>query len=185
MHQLLVPLGLFLWGAFERNKKQNAAPAAAPPAPAIPRAPAAQTRVVIGPAVIDRARAAKAQRRPTRRADNVKVGPVTIEHPDVIPAPPHDQAAVDAAMTQVIKDTVAPKAVAPQPAAAAPQRSPKDAAVALQRFLIRTGRFGTLKDRPQEVKDAQRDLGVQPDGIVGKRTRLAAKNAGVALPPIK
>jgi murein L,D-transpeptidase YcbB/YkuD len=87
------------------------------------------------------------------------------------------QAAVDAAVTQAIRDDTKP--------APAPARSPKQAAGDLQHFLIKTGRFGTLKDRPAEVIQAQRDLGVKADGIVGPKTRAAARKQGVALPPVK
>jgi murein L,D-transpeptidase YcbB/YkuD len=64
------------------------------------------------------------------------------------------------------------------------------AAQKLLAFLIKTGRFGTMahdtkhkKDRPNEIKVAQRALGVEPDGIVGPQTTAAAAAVGVALPP--
>jgi hypothetical protein len=149
------------------------------------------------------------------------------EHPDVLPAPPHDQAAVDATMAQVIKDLEHKQMNAPQPtgnataftqavpvpadqlrdpfvpppnAADEPtapfvntftelQQKQRAAAQKLLKFLIATGRFGTLahdtkskKDRPAEIKEAQRVLRVSPDGIVGPQTRAAAAAVGVALP---
>ncbi|HKT94684.1 MAG TPA: hypothetical protein VJS18_21170, partial [Paraburkholderia sp.] len=116
------------------------------------------------------------------------------------------QAAVDAAVSQVVRDERAQKAMATTPPAPAPApapiitpppapapkettipdvqpRTPSEAASALLGFLIKTGRFGIPTDRPKEVYDAQRDLGVKPDGIVGPLTRAAAKKVGVALPP--
>jgi hypothetical protein len=69
--------------------------------------------------------------------------------------------------------------------APASSSSERTAAIALQRFLIKTGRFGSNNDRPQEVKDAQSALHVKPDGIVGKKTRAAALKQGVALPPAR
>lgn len=120
------------------------------------------------------------------------IGPVTIEHPNVTPAGQAPlQAAVDAVAAQVIRDDpyggIKPAAAAPpepEPARSAPvKRSPKQAALDLQKFLLKTGRHGTLKDRPAEVKAAQIDLGLKPDGIVGKRTRAATEKLGVALPP--
>lgn len=104
-----------------------------------------------------------------------------------------DQAAVNAAVSQAIREEIAKNAGEPLPAAivnAPPPtptevvRSPKQAAQELRAFLLRTGRFGTLKDRPEEVKAAQRDLGLTDDGIVGPRTRAAAKSQGVTLPPL-
>jgi hypothetical protein len=112
---------------------------------------------------------------------------VQIEHPDVLPASKApEQAAVDAVMTQVIRENhpMPPPAAVPTAPVVPGGRTPKDAAKALQKFLLKTGRFGTLKDRPQEVILAQRDLGVAADGIVGKRTRAAAAKQGVALPPV-
>lgn len=61
-------------------------------------------------------------------------------------------------------------------------RSPRDAAIELKTFLVQTKRFGSATDHPLEVKAAQSDLGVEPDGIVGPKTRAAAKKAGVTLP---
>lgn len=61
-------------------------------------------------------------------------------------------------------------------------RSPRDAAADLSAFLRKTHRFGSAADRPAEVQDAQTDLGVEADGIVGPKTRAAAKRAGVSLP---
>lgn len=109
-----------------------------------------------------------------------------------------DRAAVNAVVSDVVKTTTAPAtvtttapatalpvAVAPSSPAAPPKRSPKDAAQALRSFLLRTKRFGSRTDRPQQVRDAQRDLGVEPDGIVGPKTRAAARAAGSILPPKK
>lgn len=62
------------------------------------------------------------------------------------------------------------------------KRSPKEAANALKAFLTKTHRFGSKSDRPEEIKSAQRDLGVKDDGIVGPITRAAAKKQGVTLP---
>jgi peptidoglycan hydrolase-like protein with peptidoglycan-binding domain len=61
-------------------------------------------------------------------------------------------------------------------------RSPREAAEALRNFLVTTRRFGSKTDHPPEVTDAQSDLGVQQDGIVGPATRMAARRQGVTLP---
>lgn len=68
---------------------------------------------------------------------------------------------------------------------AAYERTPKQAALDLQSFLERTQRFGSKSDRPDEVRAAQRDLGVTPDGIVGPITRKAAAVWNVTLPAAK
>lgn len=145
------------------------------------------------------ARRAAPQRRTAPRApapapaSHAKAAPpkppqLTIEHPDVIPASQAPmQAAVDAVVSHAIRETETSTSAATSapPPTAASGRTPKQAAQSLMAFLIKTGRFGTLKDRPEEVKAAQRDMGLTPDGIVGKRTRAAAQKQGVALPPIK
>jgi peptidoglycan hydrolase-like protein with peptidoglycan-binding domain len=102
------------------------------------------------------------------------------------PIDPADQAAVNAAVSQATRDqgvTPPPKAAAP--AQAAPQkqgRTAYDTALLLAAFLKKTGRFGSKTDRPAEVALAQRDLGLEADGIVGPQTRMAAAKAGVMLP---
>lgn len=68
------------------------------------------------------------------------------------------------------------------PPSSIPSRSPKQAALDLKAFLVRTKRFGSKNDRVTEVQDAQEDLGVKPDGIVGPETRAATKKYGVTLP---
>ena len=102
------------------------------------------------------------------------------------------QAAVNAAVSDAIRQEIArnagqplPAAVVSTPAPAEVVRSPRQAALDLATFLRQTGRFGTLKDRPEQTKSAQRDLGVTDDGIVGPRTRAAAQKVGITLPPIK
>ena len=62
----------------------------------------------------------------------------------------------------------------------------EQAAKALDSFLKRTGRFGWDKDRPPEIRAAQRGMGMPrsaQDGIVGPKTRLRAVALGVTLPP--
>ena len=101
------------------------------------------------------------------------------------------------APAEVLRDPFVPPSAAklaePEPTFASSrsdmQAKQKAAAQKLLTFLIRTGRFGTLahdtkskKDRPVEIKEAQRVLGVVPDGIVGPKTRAAAAAVGVALP---
>jgi len=61
-------------------------------------------------------------------------------------------------------------------------RTPRAAAEDLREFLTQTRRFGSRADRPVEVKLAQRDLRLTPDGIVGPKTRAAAARTGVTLP---
>lgn len=116
------------------------------------------------------------------------VGPVTraaaTKQGVNLPAKPAPARAPTRAPT---KPTAArPRAVRPAPAAPATRvttkRSPQEAAHDLADFLARTSRFGSRSDRPNEVKLAQRDLGVTPDGIVGAKTRSAAARAGVQLP---
>lgn len=87
-----------------------------------------------------------------------------------VPVPPPGGAA---------NDNAAPAAPA---APAAFGRTPKQAAEALKTFLDRAQRFGGGADRPQEVRDAQRDMGITPDGIVGPITRKTASVWNVTLP---
>lgn len=138
---------------------------------------------------------------------------LTIEHPADSGASAEEQAAIDAAVSEAIRQStrqpidatvVAPQAPAnpeyalpgpPSSSAHVPPPFPSSsasssagagpAAQKLLAFLIRTGRFGSAKDRPEEVREAQRAFGVKDDGIVGPSTRTAAKRAGVALPPRK
>jgi hypothetical protein len=134
--------------------------------------------------------AAKVQAaKPAAAAPVAAKQPIIIDHPDAGPGDDAGkQAAVDAAVSHAIRADEArpaPQAPMPLPAPApAGARDPKKAAGDLQQFLIKTGRFGSKKDRPAEVIAAQRDLGVKPDGIVGPKTRAAAAKAGVALPPM-
>lgn len=96
--------------------------------------------------------------------------------------PPTDQVEVDAAVEQAVRDlTKPPNVTLAPPKEGSPIRTV--AARTLLEFLIRTGRFGSSTDKPDEIKAAQRDLGVPADGMVGPSTRAAALRAGVALPP--
>lgn len=66
------------------------------------------------------------------------------------------------------------------------ERTPLQAAQDLAAFLASTQRFGSKDgDRAAEVRAAQRDLGVDPDGIIGPKTREAAIRQGVQLPQPK
>jgi peptidoglycan hydrolase-like protein with peptidoglycan-binding domain len=177
MHPLLLPLAL-LFLAITRGKA--AAPAQAGPKPTPP--PGGITRAKLREAVVktvakklkQRAAAAKPITAKPLRGDPF----VTVDHPNVLPSEAERQAAVDAAVSHAIReDTQAPPTAAPVDSKA------KAAAQKLLMFLIKTGRFGGGKDKPAEVKAAQKDLGVKPDGIVGPKTRTAALNQGVALPP--
>jgi peptidoglycan hydrolase-like protein with peptidoglycan-binding domain len=56
-------------------------------------------------------------------------------------------------------------------------RSPAEAARAL-----RVAMSSHAPDRAAQIRAAQVDLGVEPDGLVGPKTRAAAKKAGVSLP---
>ena len=174
MH-LLLPLGLLLLAAWD-SKKQPAAAARPAPQPPTPRRPP--------------------QPKPQPSAAAKPKPKITIDHPNVVPGREHEQAAVDAAVSQAIRDMPPP---APAPAAqpgpvptpppapvdAEVVRTPKEAAQGLLKFLIDTGRFGTKTNPVPEVAEAQRNLGVKADGIVGPKTRAAAKAQGVALPPRK
>jgi len=179
MHPLL-PIGLLLLAAgFGERKTTPASPPARRPAPAAAPPPkpgagakhaAPHTNAVPGSS------------------------PVSITH-ESVPATAAEQAAVDAAVSHAIRrdlpptpEAAAPTGPAPNPPPAPAQaeaeaRTPKEAAAALLKFLVDTGRFGSKTDHVPEVADAQRDLGVTADGIVGPSTREAAKQQGVALPP--
>jgi hypothetical protein len=161
MHPLLIPLALL----FLAITRKAFAPAAAPAQAPKPTPPPGGTidRGVLRDALVSKLRARAAQ-------------PLAA-HPNVIPAAAEQQAAVDAAVSHAIREETAP------PAAPAADESKTKAAQSLLMFLIKTGRFGGGKDRPPEVKAAQQALGVKPDGIVGPKTRTAALNQGVALPP--
>lgn len=171
MHPL-IPIALLVLGAYSQRKQQQAAP----PAPAAPRAVPRQP--------------------PPPAARKAAKPPAATGHPDVMPAPASAQAAVDAVMQRVVAETLPPGAIVQQakPAAAPPPVAPEDpdalarqqtAAKRLLAFLVKTGRFGNKADRPNEVRQAQAELNVTPDGIVGPKTRAATKAVGVALPPRK
>lgn len=194
MHPLLIPAGILLFTSLVRQPgiasplaRKPAGPRPTPPPGASVAVKKAAVKAVVRKAIARKVkeRAAKAEAR-VRSHKPIRTNPVQIEHPDVLPASKApEQAAVDAVMTQVIRENhPMPPPAAPTAPVVPGGRTPKDAAKALQKFLLKTGRFGTLKDRPQEVILAQRDLGVAPDGIVGKRTRAAAAKQGVALPPV-
>ena len=68
-----------------------------------------------------------------------------------------------------------------RPASAA--TTPRQAAAELKEFLMRTGRFGSKVDKPAQVIKAQRALGVTADGVIGPKTRRAARQWGIVLPP--
>lgn len=187
MYQLIVPAILLVAALSQRkgSTPAQAAPAPQPRARALRPQPRAAQPTAAAPVAVRRI---KRKRSKGFRVPVLAPAPapppggaparVTVEHPEVLPVGVHtaDQAAVDAAVSQALRD-------APNPDTAERERQAQ-AARDLTRFLIRTGRFGTLKDRPQEVIAAQTALGVKPDGIVGPRTRAAAAAVGVALPPI-
>ena len=177
MHPLVIPLALFLLGL--TSSKKPAADSGGGPKPTPPPGGTPLARV------LRKQLAAKIQT-PKPATNAAAKPPIIIDHPDAVPSDDAGkQAAVDAAVSQAIRADEARTAM-PLPAPPAPgSRSPKQAAGELQQFLIKTGRFGSKKDRPAEVIAAQRDLGVKPDGIVGPKTRAAARKQGVALPPIK
>jgi len=188
MHPLLIPIGLFLLASLQRGNN-NAAPQRGP-APTPPPGGTVPQRSAATRAADARAKQVvqKMTSMPAKKAAPEPKPALVIEHPYVTPAGhAPEQAAVDAAVSHAIREDAGapPSAAIPTPMPPPQARTPKKAAADLQQFLIKTGRFGTLKDRPAEVKDAQRDLGLTPDGIVGPRTRAAAKKQGVALPPIK
>lgn len=184
MHPLIIPLGLLLLGSLRGKGAANSGTGPQPtPPPGGPLPPRPRPKLDYGPAYAPK---------PTPRAPDYGKPyapvPVTIEHPDVTPATQDagKQAAVDAAVSQAIRaDDAARRPMPLPPPEPEGARTPKQAAGELQQFLIKTGRFGSKKDRPAEVIAAQRDLGVKPDGIVGPKTRAAARKQGVALPPVK
>lgn len=185
----VVALGLVFFGLRAEAAQAAQQPAAPPPKPKPLRpSTAAVRKPAAGSGKTMPASAAKphAAAKPTP-------GPVT----STVTAASPEQAAVDA----VVKASIVPKGFkdglryntepvqhaaenSVSPATAAPSiRTPKQAAQALRSFLLLSKRFGTVADRPQQTKDAQREMGVEPDGIVGPKTRAAAKALGVELPP--
>lgn len=202
MHALIIP-ALLLLASLSQRRSQVAEALREGPKPTPPPGGLRPARAKPRPTHHARAMpardAAPVSRKPPLDVQHVQ------EHPDVLPAPPQEQAAVDAAMAQVVKehhairtDPYAPPQASPKPAPPMPmpppeltaeQQKQRAAAQKLLAFLIKTGRFGTLahdtkskKDRPAEIKEAQRVLRVSPDGIVGPKTRAAAAAVGVALP---
>ena len=72
-----------------------------------------------------------------------------------------------------------------QPASvtATPVQNATQAAIALRTYLLNGGKFGTARNHVREVMDAQNAMGVTgEDGIVGPKTRKAARALGVTLP---
>jgi len=64
-----------------------------------------------------------------------------------------------------------------------PVQNAHAAAVALRDYLLAGGKFGTQRARSVEVRTAQAAMGVTgEDGIVGPKTRKAARALGVKLP---
>lgn len=189
MHPLVIPLGLLLLGSLRKGAANGGSGPQPTPPPggtlwehAAPPAPGGTPLA----RVLRKQLAAKVQ---AAKPAAPVAQPIIIDHPDAGPGDDAGkQAAVDAAVSHAIRADEArpvPQAPMPLPAPApAGTRDPKQAAGELQQFLIKTGRFGSKKDRPAEVVAAQRDLGVKPDGIVGPKTRAAAAKVGVALPPM-
>jgi len=216
VHPLLVP-ALLMFAALSQRKGEAQPQAATKPGTRT-RPSAARPRAAPPPTAaqarqpMPAARAMPAKHKPSKQTQTQTITHEP-EHPNVIPAPPQAQAAVDAAMSQVVKDMSTPPATpaqqamrriidakvaemhptpppTPMPPPQEPDPKKRAAAQQLLAFLIKTGRFGTLahdtkhkKDRPKEIKAAQLALGVSPDGIVGPETTAAAEAVGVALPP--
>lgn len=182
---LLLPIGLLLLASLGKRQQQPSQQQQTGPKPTPPPGATVRRRKV-RPVLVRKGKAITAQ--PLRGDPYAPPKPTVINDTTPVPAAQApEQAAVDAAMAQVVRDTLAPKA--PPPAAANPvqaapkrKRSPRDAAKSLLSFVLNTGRFGSKKDRPQQIKDAQRDMGLTPDGIIGPKTRAAAAKHGVALP---
>jgi len=211
VHPLLVP-ALLMFAALSQRKGEAQPQAATKPGTRT-RPSAARPRAAPPPTAaqarqpMPAARAMPAKHKPSKPTQTQTITHEP-EHPNVIPAPPQAQAAVDAAMSQVVKDMRVAQETSTSPATSTPTPMPppqehvevgpavvfdekkRAAAQKLLAFLIKTGRFGTMahdtkhkKDRPNEIKVAQRALGVEPDGIVGPQTTAAAAAVGVALPP--
>ena len=175
MHPLLIPLALLCLGL---TRKSAAAPSGGPK-PTPPPGGNTEARAKLKQLVVAEVRKRAAAAGKPITAQPIRSDPypaVTVDHPNVIPSEASQQAAVDAAVSHAIREDTA------QPTAA-PDTAKKDAAQKLLLFLVKTGRFGGGKDKPAEIKAAQKALGVKPDGIVGPKTRTAALNQGVALPP--
>ena len=182
MHPLIWLGFLALIGFSKQDTDKAIKTAMAPPPPPRPRPTPAGTPV-------RRPAAATNMPPPPSASMRAQAPKLTIEHPDVNPAPAAEQAAVDAAVSHAIRE-MAPPAPAVGPAPMPPPapidaevvRTPKEAATALLKFLIATGRFGSKTDRVPEIAEAQRDLGITADGIIGPATRKATKAQGIALP---
>ena len=174
MGPMLLPLALLVFGLRALKNQQ----AITPPAPQQQRTqPRAAPRAAPKPGPVSSA----AKAAPPKYADDDP-----------------SQAAVNAAVATAVREEISRNAgpgvpasvIEPPPmpetsTAAAPAevvRSPMQAAKDLASFLKKTGRFGSSRDRPAEVRAAQRDLKVTDDGIVGPKTRTAAQRAGVTLP---
>lgn len=154
---------------------------------------------IVGP--ITRAAAAAVGVTLPMKPSSTRPSTLTIAHPADTGASAEEQAAIDAAVSQAIREGAPPPAAAnpeyaaPSSSSITPEPPPPSAelvqqassaakeAANLLAFLIRTRRYGTPKDRPEEVRSAQRALGVPDDGIVGPATRKAAAKLGVAIPP--
>lgn len=107
MHALLIPAFLLLASLSQRK---TASPSAAPK-PLSPPGGAPRARVQATRRPTDRRAMPASQAAPARRTE-VQHAP---EHPDVIPAPPEAQAAVDAAMADLVKKLEQREMQAPQP----------------------------------------------------------------------
>lgn len=193
--QLILPLALLFLGLTgERAKLAQRQPS---PKPKPKPQPSAARRTMPAKAAAP-ARGGKRTPAPARPAAASQTFPLQTEEEM------RQRAGVDAAVHQAVKEHIQKTETSVSPASSSPildpfkeehpqpkselidpfppQRTAAQAAKDLKSFLVRTKRFGTKQDKPEEVKAAQRDLGVKDDGIVGPVTRAAAKKAGTTLP---
>lgn len=169
--QLLLPLLAAIAVKGQGGKRPSAR--AVPRAATAPKATAANVRTVR--AIVNTPQGRKEV--PLR----VVVGPTKAV--SARPASPERQAIVDAAVAAPSPTTP------PTPPVASPDvvmgRTPAQAAQQLAQYVRETGSNGKRGDAI--VASLQRDLdsGLKPDGIVGPKTRAAAKRHGVVIPQPK
>lgn len=187
MNPLLLLIPFIALGSRRRQPQPASASNNGPGVRYVPTASPVRARVPVGPAAPVAARAPATPATPAKAAAPTRITPSSpITAKPVGPGPsPAERAQVESAVKAAVAQFAKEDAAARPGGAAAPastKRTPKQAALDLAAFLKRTGRFGSGVDPVPEVAEAQFDLGVKRDGIVGPVTRAAAAKQGVKLP---